>query len=126
LYQKTKNNPYLLPHNLYMKITYLIRDYDRMNNIQQDLLLASGDNMVRVKNSARSSPTEYIAIRIGEITRQCAAVEKALDQIPPEYINGLLNNICKNYPYPYTAHYNTYRYNRYKLMYLIAKELGEI
>jgi len=126
MYQKTKNNPYLLPHNLYMKITYLIRDYDRMNNIQQDLLLASGDNMVRVKNTAKSSSTEYVAIRIGEISRQCGAVENALDQIPPEYHNGLLNNICKNYPYPYTAHYNTYRYNRYKLMYLIAKELGEI
>lgn len=29
-YQPTKNNPYILPHALYMQVVWLIRDYDRM------------------------------------------------------------------------------------------------
>lgn len=29
-YQRQKNNPYKLPHNLYMRMLYLVRDYDRI------------------------------------------------------------------------------------------------
>ena len=29
-YQRTRNNPYLLPHHLYMRTLYIIRDYERL------------------------------------------------------------------------------------------------
>ena len=40
-YQRQKNNPYKLPHNLYMRMLYLVRDYERIRSEREDILAAS-------------------------------------------------------------------------------------
>ena len=37
-YQAVTNNPYLLPHHLYMRTLYIIRDYDRLKEKAEKLL----------------------------------------------------------------------------------------
>ena len=34
-YQRKRNNPYQLPHNVYMRVLYHIRDYERMKAERQ-------------------------------------------------------------------------------------------
>ncbi|MBP3249971.1 MAG: hypothetical protein J6M48_06425 [Ruminococcus sp.] len=124
-YQRQKNNPYKLPHNLYMRMLYLVRDYERIRSEREDILGASppADGL---PNSALGNPTEQKAIRLAMLDRECEAVSRALGTVPEEYRRGILNNICYGSPYPYTAHRNTYSYWRTRLLNNIAKNLGLI
>lgn len=53
-YQPQKNNPYKLPHNLYMQMLYLVRDYNRLveNGIRPEATAA-------VDRALQVVPTEY-------------------------------------------------------------------
>ena len=37
-YQAKNNNPYRLPHNLYMRMLYLIKDYERLKEERKEIL----------------------------------------------------------------------------------------
>lgn len=119
-YQKTKNNPYHLPQNLYMRMLYLIRDYDRIRAERQEILHSSPDHD-GVPVSGFGSPTESKAMRMYAISRECEAVEKALRGIPEVYRDGVLNNICHRTPFPIDAGEATYQRWRSRLVYYVAK-----
>ncbi len=51
-YQRQKNNPYKLPHNLYMRMLYLIRDYDRIKDTKNP-------NCTAVDAALNTIPAEY-------------------------------------------------------------------
>jgi len=102
-YQRKKNNPYLLPHNLRKRMLYLVRDYDRIRNkCEEDL--------------KKESILFY----------ECLAIEYAVKKIPPEYKQGVIDNICRDTPYPIDAGEATYKKWRSRLFYYLAQELGEI
>ena len=123
-YQITKNNPYLLPHNLYMRVLYIIRDYDRMKDEYQEILQLSPPALTGVPGSRElTDPTGDKAIRLAMISGEMHAVDQALMDIPREYRQGLMRNIKYGDNYPNTAHYNTWRYNKYKFCYKVAKRL---
>lgn len=119
-YQKTKNNPYRLPHNLYMRMLYLIRDYERIKAERQDILHSSPEHD-GVPVSGFGSPTEAKAMRMYAIDQECVAVEKALQGIPEEYRKGVLNNICYRSPFPSDAGESTYKRWRVRFVYYVAK-----
>ena len=122
-YQPQKNNPYKLPHNLYMRMLYLIRDYDRMRSEREDILHGSPAND-GIPCAGIGNPTENKAIRLMSMGSECDAVDAAFREIPAEYRKAIHDNICYGSPYPYTAHRNTYSYWRTRLLYALAKKMG--
>lgn len=122
-YQLKKNNPYKLPHNLYMRMLYLVRDYERIRSEREDVIHNSPVHDGQ-PHSELSNPTEAKGIKLAMLDSECMAVEKALNSIPPEYRKGVLRNICYGEPYPYTAHRNTYSNWRIKFLHSIAKNLN--
>lgn len=121
-YQRQKNNPYKLPHNLYMRMLYLVRDYERIRSEREDILAAS-PAPDGIPHSGISNPTEQKAIKLALLGNECEAVEKAIETIPKEYRKGVLRNIRNKEPYPITASESTYRRYKYKLTYMTAKFL---
>lgn len=122
-YQRGKDNPYQLPHNLYMRVLYHIRDYDRLKFERQEVLHSSPCLDGQPKGDSAASSTENKAIRLMKLEEDCAAVDQALTQIPQEYRLGVMNNICYRSPYPIDAGYATYARWRRRLIYLTAKNL---
>lgn len=122
-YQRQKNNPYKLPHNLYMRMLYLVRDYERIKSERSDILHSSPAHDGQL-HTGLGNPTEIKGIKLAMLDNECSAVEKALKDIPEEYRKGIMDNICYGAPYPYTAHRNTYSYWRMRLLNAIAKNLN--
>lgn len=121
-YQRKKNNPYLLPHNLYMRMLYLVRDYERIRSEREDILNGSPP-VDGIPHVGVGNPTEQKAIKLAMLGRECEAVEKAIETIPKEYRKGVLRSINDKEPYPITAGEATYRRYKYKLTYMTAKFL---
>lgn len=122
-YQCQKNNSYKMPHNLYMRMLYLVRDYERLKSVRADILHSSPEHDGQPHNGL-GNPTETKGIKLAMLGNECSAVEKALKDIPEEYRKGIMDNICHEIPYPYTAHRNTYSYWRLKMLNGVAKNLN--
>ena len=124
-YQRQKNNPYKLPHNLYMRMLYLVRDYERIRSEREDILAASPvpDG---IPHSGTGNPTESKGIKLAELADNCKAVEAAIAIVPPEYRKGVWDNICYRSPYPVDAGEATYKRWRCRFIYEVAKFLHEI
>lgn len=114
-----------LPHTLYMRVIYLIRDYDRMKAEYDSLIDESPlppDGMPR--GTETSDPTGSKAIRLEELGRQISAVDAGLAIIPEEYRRNIWQNIVYRIPYDtrYTS-YQTYRYHRRKMIMTVAEKM---
>ncbi len=115
-----------LPHNVYMQVLYLIRDFDRMKaeyDTAVDESPSPPDGMPR--GSGTSDPTGNKAVRLEELGRKIRAIEAGLNVIPEEYRKSIWNNIVHRIPYDtrYTS-YKVYRYHRKKMMITIARQMG--
>lgn len=123
-YQCRTNNPYHLPHNLYMRVLYHIRDYDRLKSERENLYYPSsiGDGLPH--GSGIGTPTEDKAIRLAKLDDECKVVEQALVRVPYEYRSGIFNNICYGSPFPLDASYATYKRWRQRLVYWTAKNMN--
>lgn len=124
-YQRQKNNPYKLPHNLYMRMLYLVRDYERIKSERADILCSSPAHDGQ-PHTGLGNPTETKGIKLAMLDDECSAVERAIESIPPEYRKGVLRSINDNERYPITASESTFRKYKYKLTYNLAKNLGKI
>ncbi|MBE6850923.1 MAG: hypothetical protein E7504_04165 [Ruminococcus sp.] len=122
-YQRQKNNPYKLPHNLYMRMLYLVRDYERMKSERKNILHGSPASD-GIPCAGIGNPTENKAIKLASMDSDCAAVERALSGIPTEYRKGIMDNICYGSPYPIDADYETYGRWRRRFLYYIAQNLN--
>lgn len=125
-YQRQKNNPYKLPHNLYMRMLYLVRDYDRIKSEREDILHSTPEHNGQPCSSGISSPTEAKGIKLLALGDNCKAIEEALNEIPEEYRKGVWNNICYQSPYPNDAGEATYKRWRCRFIYTVAKKRHEI
>ncbi len=121
-YQRKKNNPYQLPHDLYMRMLYLVRDYERIR-LERENILKSSPAPDGISHSGNGNPTEHKAIKLAMLGRECDAVAKAIETIPEEYRKGVLRNVRDKEPYPITAGEATFRRYKYKLTYMTAKFL---
>lgn len=86
-----------IPHNLYMQIIYIIRDYDRLKASIDDKILESPpppDGMPR--GSGTGDPTANRARKLELLMEQIRGIENAIRCIPEEYRQPILDNI-KNY-----------------------------
>ncbi|HIT19215.1 MAG TPA: hypothetical protein IAB57_06345 [Candidatus Fimivivens faecavium] len=123
-YQSRKNNPFSLPHNLYMRVLYQIRDYDRMKEERMEILYSTTARDGLPRGNGVRSDTEIRAIRLVKVEENCKAVELALGQIPEEYRKGVIDNICEGAPFPLDASYSTYKRQRQRMIWWTAKFMG--
>ena len=121
-YQKKKNNPYHLPHELYMQVLYLVRDYARVKAARDDILHGTPQRS-GPPIAGHSSPTENKALRLYALGNECDAVEKALASIPKEYRRGVWENVVRRVPYPADAGAETYGRWRRRFLYRTAQNL---
>lgn len=127
-YQRKKNNPYLLPHCLYMRTLYIIRDYNRLKAEAEQILHASSAP-VDGQPTARSfkcSVTENKAMKLSEIDAEIYAIETALQEIPEFFRKPVMNNILYGVRYPVGASTRTYKRYKQKYIYSVAKKLNFI
>lgn len=122
-YQPKMQGRFVLPHNTYMEILYIIRSYDQLKEECADILTSSPE---RDGGSAGSSisnePLSYV-IKTEEMSRRIDAVNKALKKIPPEYRRGVMENIIERKPFPDDAARSTYSLWKQRMIYFTAKEL---
>ena len=123
-YQPTKNNPYILPHALYMQVVWLIRDYDRMRDEYESSLEKSPappDGQPRGGNNVDS--TQEKALTRVNLWTKIEAVDQALNTVPEEYRQGVWNNVVYRVRYPDDAAVSTYRRWKGRFIYQVAKNM---
>ena len=80
-YQPKKNNEYQLPHDLYMRMLYLVRDYERMKKEAKEIANSYPIPSGQPSGNSLPDPTGEKAIRLAAINRDCDSlknIEKAL------------------------------------------------
>lgn len=86
--QPITNNPYLMDHDLYMQMVYLIRGYPNLLSRKQEILYGSPpppDGMPR--GNGTSNPTENKAITLAVINEQLKAIEQTMMDLKGRYQN---------------------------------------
>lgn len=118
-----KTKKYSLPHNVYMQMVYMVRDYERMK-AEYKSLLDETPPPFKDSDGLAVDPTAEKAIRREDLYRRLKAVESGLASIPEEYRPSIYNNVVYRIRYDdrYTS-YRTYGYHKAKMMWTIAHEL---
>lgn len=122
-YQAKKDQRYMLPHNVYMQMIYIIRSYDDSKQVLIDMIDAAPDRDGGPKGSDVSDPTLAYVIRTEEIRRQVDAVDSAISKVPVEYRRGVMANIITHTPYPSDADRTTYSRWKQRMIYWTAEAL---
>ena len=124
-YQRKKNNPYILPHNLYVRTVYIIKDYNRLKSEVEDVIDESpvpSDGQPTARFN-KSSVTERKGIRIAEMATEVRAIDKALSAIPEYYRKPVFDNVLYGCKYPLGADVRTYQTYKQRFIYYVAKNL---
>lgn len=124
-YQRKKNNPYKLPHFLYKRMLYLVKDYERIRAERMEILHSTPEHD-GIPTSGKGNPTEAKGIKLAMLDRECSAIENALSNVPQEYRNGIMNHIIHDTPFPIDADYETYGRWQRRFIYYLAKNLHHI
>ena len=121
--QSTRNNKYLLPTPVYHQTIWLIRDYARMIEQMNDILLSSpapADGQPRGSRSYRVSETTIKVEKRETLRKKTTAIESALKIIPEEYRKPIWDNIQERKPYPLYADRTTYCRWKSRFIYNVA------
>ena len=120
-----KKTKYILPQGIYMSTLWIIRDYYRMKESEEDAILSSPVHDGMPRGSGIPDPTFNKVLNLsGVISGRIRAIEEVKGDIPEEYMHGVWNNIQYRMPYPMDASRQTY--SQYKSKYIrgVAKRLG--
>jgi len=124
-YQRTKNNPYFLPHNVYMQTLYILKDYPRLKQEEKDILYQGASFVPGAgRGNTPGDPTGHKAQMLDSVTERIRAVEHALETVPEEFRPGLMNNIARGGGYPCIAGEATWRRRKARLLHAAAKGMG--
>ena len=119
-----KKTKYILPQGIYMSTLWIIRDYYRMKESEEDAILTTPVHDGMPRGSGVSDPTANKAMSLsGVIGGRIKAIEEAKHEIPDEYMHGVWNNIQYRMPFPQDAARETYSRYKSKYIYLVAERL---
>ena len=107
LYQRQKNNKYILPAAVYNKTIWQIRDYYRLKEAQDSIIYQRGSSDGTPRGSGVGDPTFYKAEKLA----------RALD---------IWDSIQFRSPYPIDADRSTYGRLKSRFVYTVAKKLDYI
>lgn len=115
-YQRKRNNPYKLPHNLYNEVKYMIKDYKRLKEEYEFL------------TSAEEKDRNWV--KLCTVATKISAIDSAITAIPQEYRSGLLKNLeyerSKDGYYPPDADFRTYQNYKQRLIFLVAQNMNYV
>lgn len=92
-YQLKKNNDYYMPHDLYMRVQYIIQGYNRLKREYIDILHSSPsapDGMPR-GSGGTSNPTLDKAIKLENISGELHALDQAIVEIRGIYSKKVID-----------------------------------
>lgn len=128
MYQRTKNNKYILPTAVYNHTIWQIRDYRRLKEalaaIPQESP-APPDGMPKAQG-ATSDPVYAKVAKMEDIRRVIDAIETELKAIPPEYRKGVWESIQERKRFPNDADRSTYGRYKSKFVFGVAQRLNYI
>lgn len=132
-YQPVKNNKYQLEPELYKLMIHVVRSYPYLKRERDnhsflpapDLIVIGNGNSVR---SSKGSHIERQAIILANADEKIQAVDKALNIIPEEYRQPVMDNIIKLKPWYKCdlASPETLRRHKSRFIYKLAYELNYI
>lgn len=123
-YQRQKNNKYILPTPVWNQTLWQIRDYYRLKEKADDLIMQSHDDNEPVASSAISDPTFRLAVKREKYVRIIDVIDSEKRKIPKEYQCGVWNNIMYRERFPDDAHRNTYSMWKSRFVFNVAERLG--
>lgn len=126
LYQRQKNNKYILPAAVYNKTIWQIRDYYRLKEAQDSIIYQRGSSDGTPRGSGVGDPTFYKAEKLARALDIVRVIEDALKEIPQEYRKGIWDSIQFRSPYPIDADRSTYGRLKSRFVYTVAKKLDYI
>lgn len=140
-YQSKKSNPYMLEHDVYMQIFYMIRSYPGLKKRREEILYGSAGPMDgQPHGNSAANPTEKKALVLYAVNEQIKAIEDTIAALKRKY-----SVTCTGEPFcPYEAFMEyevfcryrsdpkkdiapcTRTWNRYRgeFAYLVAKKLN--
>jgi len=127
IYQPKKYGEYTLPHNVYMMMNFLIRDYDRLKEqYESDIAYKPPVLDGTPGGNAITKPVENVTMALLNKHKELHAIETALEIIPEEYRRPVLLNITARRRYPPHAAISTYSRYKQAFIYKVAKLLDYI
>lgn len=126
IYQRQKNNRYILPTAVWNKTIWQIRDYYRLKEARDDIIYQRGADDGMPHGSGTGDPTFQKAEKLSRVTDVVKAIEDALKQIPQEYRKGVWDNVQFRSPYPDDAARRTYGRMKARFVFLVARRLDYV
>lgn len=85
--KRKRCKPYKLPHNVYMQVTYKIKDYERLKLERSSLLWVGSSTVISdmPRGNGISKPTETRAIKLANIDKEIEAIEKGAEEVRIEF-----------------------------------------
>lgn len=126
IYQRQKNNRYILPTAVWNKTIWQIRDYYRLKEARDDIIYQRGADDGMPHGSGTGDPTFQKAEKLARVQDVVKVIEDALEQIPQEYRKGVWDNVQFRSPYPDDADRTTYSRMKARFVYTVARKLDYI
>lgn len=128
-YQRLKNNKYQLPHTVWHKTIWSIRDYYRVKEslgALADTSIGIAYDKDKVQTSVNTDTVLNAAVKYGEAKHLVDCIDRARANMPEEYQQGVWNNILFYNAFPIDADRSTYGRVKSKFIYDVAEGMGYI
>ena len=118
---------YGLEKEVYFETIWYIRQYPKMVEEYEELMQGSYiwgkmkmDGMPH--GTKTSDMVSAAAEKLADVTKRMLPIRKAIDHIPEEYHQGILDNIIHRKPYPIEADLSTWKRWKRRFVYWVAME----
>lgn len=136
-YQQKSYKEYILPHNVYMQVLYIIRDYERLLEEKERILHSSPFDDGQPKGTDTGNPTERKALKLAQISSKINAIDQTCAEMVGYYskrvdtfkpLEAFHNYSYFSYKLGKSGGYcdRTWKRYRQKFAYLVAKKINEI
>ena len=79
----------ILPHNVYMQIVYMLKDYHRMCRERESLLFSSSFNDGQPRGSGVGDPTANKAVKLAALSERVNEIDSVVHSFNAEYSNKI-------------------------------------
>ena len=123
-----RKQKYNISRTAYHRALWMIRDRDRLQQAADDLLTVSAlpTDHIGSKGVSFYDPVVIAASKRERYLKELDVINEALQEIPEEYREGILQSIMDQKPYPLTADRTTFSRWKSRLITSVASKAGII
>lgn len=128
VYCPTKGK-YVLPKSAYMRTVYTVRDYPRLLQLANDLVVSTSNttSIPKIQKQRNIKTEEHQSLKYAEIMNDIRLIEEALlESVSPDDREAVLANVINDKPWPHLKSTRTYRTYKQKFLYTVAKKFNII